>query len=89
MDNKLDLSHIISLLEVSQEGSLDPETASTYPYFLTLTVAKICAHCFFATPILSEQRCCECDEISSIYRQCFEIYRWVRMCEPILFVLIH
>ena len=31
MDNKLDLSHIISS-ELSQEGSLDPETASTSTY---------------------------------------------------------
>ena len=48
-------------------------------YILTLMVAKLCAHCFFATTYTAEQRCCECDEISAIYRHCFEIYRWVRM----------
>ena len=34
---------------------------------------------FFATTYTAEQRCCGCDEILAIYRQCFEIYRWVRM----------
>ena len=39
-------------------------------------VAKICLHCFCATTHTAKHRCCECEEISAIYRQCIEIYRW-------------
>ena len=52
-------------------------------------VAKICSHCFFATTThTTKQHCCECEEISAIYRQCSEIYRWIRLYVQNSFLLL-
>ena len=31
----------------------------------------------------TKQHCCECEEILAIYRQCSEIYRWIRLYEKV------
>ena len=38
-------------------------------------VSKICSHCFSPQKQTVKHCCCLCNEISAIYRQCFEIYR--------------
>ena len=70
------LESLLALLAKDLPAEKDEQVRS---YILTLTVAKICTQCFLATTNTAEQRCCEYDEILAIYRQCFEIYRWVRM----------
>ena len=45
------------------------------------TVTKICLHCFSPQQNTLKRHCFVCDEISLIYRQCFEIYRWIELYE--------
>ena len=44
-------------------------------YISLLRVAKICWHCICAPTHTAKNCCWECEEISSFYRQCVEIYR--------------
>ena len=48
------------------------------PYNFIRKVTKICSHCFLPQKQKVKHCCCLCDEI---YRQCFEIYWWIKLYE--------